>query len=221
MDKDLARKKAQETVEAAKANEKKKKSAKKPAAEKKSTKKPAEEKKSVTKKAKSGQVSLANILKGNLEEKEPVKEAPVEEISPVEEITQAPVEENTSDESSVPKEKTAGELRTANFKTALQKNLTEILGSRLGKRLSDDVAYKLFKECFDSMVEFVRLEEENRLPLSGIGTFSIQMTKPRKAVNGESSELEKFEAIPHLKWKPSIRYKKYLFKKILGIEDEE
>lgn len=111
--------------------------------------------------------------------------------------------------------------RTERFQETLRGSLFDIIGDRLvKKKLTRDVAYKLFKECFDTMVDFVRVDEENRLPLAGIGTFSINMSPPRKPVRGGESKLSKYEKIPHLKWKPSDRYRKYLNKKILGYEED-
>lgn len=111
--------------------------------------------------------------------------------------------------------------RTERFQEILRESLMEILGDKLvKKKLTRDVAYKLFKECFDTMVDFVRLDEENKLPLAGIGTFAITMSPPRNPVRGGVSKLSQFEEIPHLKWKPSDRYRKYLFKKILDYVEE-
>lgn len=103
------------------------------------------------------------------------------------------------------------------FKTQLQTNFEAILSNKLkDQRLSTDIAYKLFKESFDSVVEFLLNAKDSKLPLNGIGTFKITMDKPRVPVRGGVSKLADFEAIPHLKWKPSDRYRKYLLREILG-----
>ena len=79
--------------------------------------------------------------------------------------------------------------------------------------------YALFREAFDSVVEFTRLEEGMRVPLDGIGVFKIDMLPPTKRKNNVEGNFKylKFEKIPHLKWEPSIRYKQYLDEEILGL----
>lgn len=110
--------------------------------------------------------------------------------------------------------KTEAEMtRTEKFQVALQSAFSEILG----KKISRDQAWKLFKESFDTSVNFLVLDAENRLPLSGIGTFEIRKSKPRPPVSGAPSKLAKYETIPHLKFKPSSRYRDFLFAKF-GID---
>jgi hypothetical protein len=164
--------------------------------------------KEVTKEVVKKEVSIADILKGKKLDKVPRSKSN-NGAKPV--LFKKPEPKILSD----------GEQRTANFKASLQKNFTNILGTRLAKEISNDVAYKIFKESFDSMVDFVLTEKENILPLSGVGTFRINMTPPRKPVMGHTSPLEQFDNIPRLKWKPSDRYRRYLLKQILGYEAEK
>lgn len=158
---------------------------------------------------------------------------PEEEVSPEmgngDQTEGESVEENQNPEEEVSPETSEEEnvfsnmqlTRTERFQEYLSKSLFDLLADKLKKgKVSRNVAYKVFKECFDTIVEFVRTDEENRLPLAGIGTFMIKMSPPRKPVRGEESKLSKFSEIPHFKWKPSDRYKKYLFKEMLGYEEE-
>lgn len=112
--------------------------------------------------------------------------------------------------------------RTTKFQNELQKNLGEVLG----QKLSRETAWKLFKECLDTTVVFVAKDEEKKLPLSGVGTFLIKMSPPRKPVvrEGEEAKESKYAGIPELprfRYKISERYKKYLLEEIVGYKEPE
>jgi hypothetical protein len=207
---------------------KKKVSSKKPKKDIKFKLKKEEKKKVAKEKNKPKLATPGDILTGlgtkkDVEEtKAPKNLVPMPEQMPVTENQNTGSEGSGKSEEIVKGEIVKEELtRTAKFQEELRFNFARLLEGKLLKgKLSRDVAWKLFKESFDSMVEFVRTDSDMKLPLAGIGTFKIDMKPPRRPVKGGESKLAAYDAIPHLKWKPSDRYRKYLLKQVLGYEEE-
>jgi len=111
-----------------------------------------------------------------------------------------------------------GSERTNGFKEALQKEFQAILGEKC--KLSKDEAWRIFKASISTAVETVSNDPEMRLPLSGVGTFSISMHVPRVPA-GVISPLviaagEK--GLPYFKFKVSDSIRNMLIKKHTGID---
>jgi hypothetical protein len=115
----------------------------------------------------------------------------------------------------------AEKSKTELFKELLQHNL----GAILGMKISKEIAWKLFKETVETPVSFCLTlpAEDRRLPLAGLGTYSIRMSKPRAPVTRAGAEKKEsryagFKEIPHFRFKPSDRIRKFLDSTILGLQ---
>lgn len=131
--------------------------------------------------------------------------------------TEAQVEASSTDQNEVAPVEVS---RTTRFQNELQANL----GLILGKKISRETAWKLYKECIDTTVVFVSKDEEKKLPLSGVGTFQIKMSPPRKPVvrEGEEPKKSKYADLPELprfRFKPSERYRKYLLEELTDYKE--
>jgi hypothetical protein len=78
------------------------------------------------------------------------------------------------------------------FYTVLKENLQKTLGDSFYGHIGRKTTMRIFRECFDGIVEFTLNESDKKVPIMGIGTFEID------------TEGSKF------KFKPSKRYSKYL-----------
>lgn len=68
-----------------------------------------------------------------------------------------------------PREKSAGEQKSAAYKVHLQK----IIADRLGVKVSKETAWNLLKDIVFGTAQFVASQPDKRLPLSGVGTFEV------------------------------------------------
>ena len=107
--------------------------------------------------------------------------------------------------------------KTENFKEHIQK----IIGDTLGIGVSKEQAWKLFKNIEKGTMQFVAFDDDNKLPLAGVGTYEITFSKPtgKKAglVKNESGEevkddtLEVWKYIPRYKIRTSSSIKNDLY----------
>ena len=84
--------------------------------------------------------------------------------------------------------------RTIAFKEKIQRTL-----SLSGITVNKNLAWQIYKDMFYATVEFTVNDSEHRLPLSGVGTFSVRESVPRR---GKSEE---YNFVPRFKVKPSSR----------------
>jgi len=104
--------------------------------------------------------------------------------------------------------------KTDQFKQKLQKEYTEILGTKISK----DKAWAIFKAGKAVVVDFVINDKDNTLALSGVGKYEILKKQPRK-VQGRTPKLEgKIPFLPLLRFRPSERIKNYLLLKMAGYD---
>lgn len=74
-------------------------------------------------------------------------------------------------------------------KTDLYKeHLQKIISARVGKTISKEKAWAIFKDLIHGTVEFVFNTEDNVLPLAGVGTFKILKTVARGKKAGLDAE---------------------------------
>lgn len=78
-------------------------------------------------------------------------------------------EDGATEAKKAPREKSAGEQKSAAFKVHLQK----IIADRLGIKVSKETAWNLFKDLIFGTEQFVVSQDDKRLPLSGVGTFEV------------------------------------------------
>ena len=64
--------------------------------------------------------------------------------------------------------------KTERFKEHVQK----IVSDTLGVEVSKEKAWNLFKNIERGTMQFVALDEDNRLPIAGVGTYEIVFSKP-------------------------------------------
>ena len=95
--------------------------------------------------------------------------------------------------------------KTERFKEHVQK----IVSDTLGVEVSKEKAWKLFKNIERGTMQFVALDEDNRLPIAGVGTYEIVFSKPTgkragfvKDENGNEVKDPTLEV-----WKYKHRYK--------------
>lgn len=104
--------------------------------------------------------------------------------------------------------------KTRKFQEELQTQISEILG----EKVSLDKAWQAFKGMIAVVVSTAIKAEDKKLSLSGVGKFYIVMSKPRQ-IQGQNSLLVKnLKEVPHLRWKPSERIKKFVIKSITGYD---
>ncbi len=84
--------------------------------------------------------------------------------------------------------------RTIAFKEKIQKTL-----SLSGIAVNKNLAWQIYKDLFYATVEFTVNDPEQRLPLSGVGTFSVRQSVPRRG------KAEEYHFVPRFKVKPSSR----------------
>lgn len=114
--------------------------------------------------------------------------------------------------------------RTELFKEHLQLMIKDVTGVKVSKK----VAWELFKAFHKGTVEFVAKDEDNKLPLSGIGKFEILFASPTgkkagmvdavnedgtpkldkdgKAVKVKDDTLPVWDFIPRFKFRPSSAF---------------
>jgi len=107
------------------------------------------------------------------------------------------------------------------FKALLQSNLSRVLVGEGQSQISQNLAYDIFRESFDSIVEFTSKSDAKRLSLVGIGRFYIKMSPPRKIASKPESKYAKLGNIPHFRWKPSFKYFKFLIQQICNVDVEK
>lgn len=116
--------------------------------------------------------------------------------------------------------------RTAKFKELLQSEYEGVLGQKLNL----DVCWLLFKASIASVIKFTITDPEHKLPLNGVGTFAIQMQKPKMPPTQKSKMIEAMQEklgvgvevkLPYLKWKMSDGIRKTLIEIFLGKEVSE
>ena len=64
--------------------------------------------------------------------------------------------------------------KTDNFKEHVQK----IVSDTLEVEVSKEKAWKLFKNLERGTMQFVAVDEDNRLPIAGVGIYEIVFSKP-------------------------------------------
>ena len=107
--------------------------------------------------------------------------------------------------------------KTERFKEHVQK----IVSDTLGVEVSKDRAWNLFKNIEKGTMQFVALDEDNRLPIAGVGIYEIVFSKPtgKKAgfVKDEDGNevkdptLEVWDYVPRYKVRPSSTVKEELY----------
>jgi nucleoid DNA-binding protein len=106
------------------------------------------------------------------------------------------------------------------FKALLQVNLSKVLIGKGQGQISQNLAYELFQEAFDSIVMHTAMSEKKRLSLVGVGRFYIKMSPPRKIATKPTSRYAQLGEIPHFRWKPSFKYFKWLIQTINHVDVE-
>jgi len=84
--------------------------------------------------------------------------------------------------------------RTIAFKEHIQQTL-----AASGIEVNRNLAWQIYKDVIYATCAFTLKDSEKRLPLSGVGTFTIRESVPRK---GKADE---YNYVPRLKFKPSSR----------------
>ena len=107
------------------------------------------------------------------------------------------------------------------FKALLQINLSKVLIGEGQSQISQNLAYELFCEAFDSIVMHTAMCDKKRLSLVGIGRFYIKMSPPRKIATKPTSRYAQLGDIPHFRWKPSFKYFKWLIQQINHVDVEK
>ena len=107
--------------------------------------------------------------------------------------------------------------KTERFKEHVQK----IVSDTLEVEVSKEKAWKLFKNIERGTMQFVALDEDNRLPIAGVGTYEIVFSKPTgkragfvKDENGnevKDSTLEVWNYIPRYKVRTSSTIENELY----------
>lgn len=67
------------------------------------------------------------------------------------------------------REKSEGEMKTDAFKMHLQ----AIINDTLGVKVSKETSWNLFKTMIYGSLQFTCMQEDKRVPLSGVGTFEV------------------------------------------------
>lgn len=93
-----------------------------------------------------------------------------------------------------------GSELTDSFKQSLQ----EIILETTGQTVSKQKAWDLFKGVINGTVKFVLGLKDNRLPLSGVGIFTILRSSPRR------SKVGVFKYVPRFRFSPSSRIDAFL-----------
>lgn len=107
--------------------------------------------------------------------------------------------------------------KTEKFKEHVQK----IVSDTLGVEVSKEKAWNLFKNIERGTMQFVALDEDNRLPIAGVGTYEIVFSKPTgkragfvKDENGNEVKdptLEVWKYIPRYKVRTSSTIENELY----------
>ena len=107
--------------------------------------------------------------------------------------------------------------KTDNFKEHVQK----IVSDTLEVEVSKEKAWKLFKNLERGTMQFVAVDEDNRLPIAGVGIYEIVFSKPTgkkagmvKDENGNEIKdptLEVWNYVPRYKVRPSSTVKEELY----------
>jgi len=113
---------------------------------------------------------------------------------------------------------------------ALQEGL-QVMLQKHGMKASRQTAWKVFKDFIATVMITTLDQEDMRLPLSGVGTFEIQVLDLRKThfsapKEGEPEDVVKGKALTHNKtvkfnFRPSSRIVGYLEQNIEGVLKEE
>lgn len=96
-----------------------------------------------------------------------------------------------------------------------KEHLQIIIEDTLGKKVSKQAAWDLFKNIQLGVVEFTLNQEDNKLPLAGVGRYEVVKTKPRGTKAGlkrgetlgewlPDSTLTPWEFAPKFKFYPSV-----------------
>lgn len=101
--------------------------------------------------------------------------------------------------------------RTKKFQEHLQK----IIKDELGEVVAQRDAWELFKAIIFGTVQFTANDEENKLPLAGVGRFEVLKTVPR----GRKKE-EDWEFTPKWRFYPSAKINQWLEQEF-GMEDHD
>lgn len=108
-----------------------------------------------------------------------------------------------------PREKSAGEQKSAAYKVHLQK----IINDRLGVKVSKEAAWNLLKDIVFGTMQFVVSQPDKRLPLSGVGTFEVIKAGARGSKKEAGAQY-----VPKYRFYPSTTVEKQM-EGLMGQED--
>jgi len=108
-------------------------------------------------------------------------------------------------------------VKTQKFRRSLKSEFTAILG----KPISQDKAWELFKAAIATTVRESLDASNGRLPLGGVGVFEITHHKQKVPPNRESAWIKALkekgiDTAPNLKWRISKRIKHFILAHLYG-----
>lgn len=108
-----------------------------------------------------------------------------------------------------PPETAPGETKEPSRTTKFQLRLQTVISEAVGKKVSRQAAWDLFKQIVSATVQDV--VEHGRLPLQGVGTFEIIQAGARK------SKLITHHFVPKFRFRPGSKISQYLEKAVAGV----